>query len=126
MKNLVLVLMLAAGTAAFAGRTAPVYTGHVDVGSNKSLEQIESAIRKGLVAKRWVVEDSKKGEIIAKVMVRKHVAKVKITYNKDKVTIAYMDSVNLNYEEKGGEPYIHGNYNRWIQHLEQHITANLF
>jgi len=113
-------------TLALAGcRTAPIY--NVDsspVGSSsKKVTQatVGKAIKSAGAGLGWQMNEKKPGLIIGTLHIRSHMARVKITYDKRKYSIEYMDSANLRYD---GES-IHSNYNGWVQRLDNNIRSQL-
>lgn len=125
MKKYLVLLLMACSLSAFAGKYKPIYNAEFEVSENLSKKQVEKAIKKGIINKGWTVVKSESGVMYAKILVRSHMAKVKISYTAKSIKIEYDDSSNLGYREKGGEPRIHGNYNRWVQYLEQSINRAL-
>lgn len=123
------VLMVVLGSnhadAAF-GRTkpvlnivdAPIFTGSKET---PALKDVEKAIRAAAVEERWVVTKIEDGHLQAELTVRRHFAKVDITYSSEAYSIKYNDSVLLLYD---GEE-IHRNYNNWVQQLSDRIKIEL-
>ncbi len=72
----------------------------------------------------WTVEKLTPGEIIAKLVVRnKHIAYIKIQYDRHKIAVKYHDSQNLNYSRVGtSAEVIHPNYLKWVDFLMSKIT----
>ena len=65
------------------------------------------------------------GTIDSTLHLREHVARIKVDYDASQVRIAYVDSSNLDFKEKRGKRYIHGNYLGWIGYLVNDISTNL-
>ena len=61
------------------------------------------------------------GVISGRLALRTHVAVVEVTYDTKTYSIAYKDSVNLDF----ANGTIHKNYNGWITNLDRAIRANL-
>ncbi len=97
---------------------APVITGS---GKVPSLAQVETAIRNGATYKRWTVRPVAAGHVEASIHVRRHFAKVNITFSPRAYSIKYADSRVLLYDGT----HIHRNYNKWIKLLERQINHNL-
>ena len=51
----------------------------------------------------------------------KHHVVVDVAYDATSATIAYVTSQNMDYKIKGGEPWIHSSYIRWVTLLAQAI-----
>jgi len=116
---------LIAGPAS-AARLQEVYNPEpIAVPPGKSLEQVKSAIHRGLVEKGFVYKDigpnqvqgkytrpSKKGD---------YVAVFDVKYDTTSVRISYKNSENLNYDSGN----IHPTYNKWIHTAENYIRLNL-
>lgn len=124
-KLLVKLLLLAVVAGAVVGcRSAMVY--NVDeqsiVSSGKpNMKDIKSAILRAGASLGWQMKESKPGQIVATLFLRKHMAQVDITYSTKSYSITYKNSSNLNYD---GET-IHSNYNGWVQNLQRQIDAQL-
>ncbi len=98
-----------------------------------SLEDLQGWIEASAAWQRWSVLQSEPGRAILRVDVRRHTAIVDVTYDENDFSIAYRDSINLNYSEKGNKrwvnkrrietpgPRIHPNYNRWVADLANTI-----
>ncbi|MES9903298.1 MAG: hypothetical protein ABW168_11575 [Sedimenticola sp.] len=91
--------------------------------SDASLDQLSSVIRRAGTGLGWQMKAIAPGHILGTLLLRNHVAKVDITYNKKNFSINYKDSQNLDYKQEDGKNTIHSNYNGWIQRLEQGIMA---
>jgi len=68
------------------------------------------------------MKEIKTGHILGTLHLRKHVAKIDITFDNKSLNIQYKDSVNLDY--KSDDQTIHSNYNGWIQNLTKAIMAS--
>src|SRR5687768_12010937 len=86
---------------------------------------VSKAIKTGIVRRGWVVTKDEKGQIDATLNIRSHTAKVAIPYNAKEVAIKYVDSTDLDYSEKKGKRYIHGNYVKWIRNMQADIQRQL-
>lgn len=89
--------------------------------SNKSMDQVKSAIIDAGTPLGWVFSDKGEGHLVATLAVRKHMAVVDITYNTKAYSINYKDSENLSYDGTN----IHQNYNSWVQNLQRRINIKL-
>lgn len=126
MKRMMLLMLCSLAVPAIAGRTQPVYEPEILVDGKPSTDQIAQVIKKALVARTWAVKGDEKGVISAQIWVRSHSAKIKVHYNKKKITIKYVASENLAEKHKGDTVFIHRNYNRWIKNLENDISRAIF
>ena len=97
----------------------------VQVPAGIAAADVAKAIKVGIVRRGWSVTKDEKGEIEAVLNVRTHMAKVSIPYNTKEVAIHYVASDNLEYQEKGGVKYIHGNYLKWVRNMQSDIQREL-
>jgi hypothetical protein len=116
----VLVSPLASARAAPLEEPPPIA-----VPAERSEVDVVRAIKFSLAEKGWVVESEKPGSISASHSPRKHVARVEITTAAGQVTIKYVDSVNLNFAQKGDKREIHPAYNEWVTALHDQIARNV-
>lgn len=111
----------------FAGcRAAAVYNVNqnpVEVKSSTTDDQLYKAIKVAGLNLGWQVKKVKPGLAQAQIFLRKHMALVEISYNKDNFSISYKDSSNLNYDPAKGT--IHKNYNGWVQNLRNAISLQI-
>lgn len=127
----IISLVLAALSAiAFSGhalaRSAPlVDPDPIAVPAGLADKQIAKEIKRALLQRGWEVSGDKPGEIEGILHLRTHMAKIRIGYDNQQVKIAYLDSSELEYEEKKGKRVIHPNYLGWIGFLASDIKANL-
>jgi len=123
------IALAALSLFAFAGfvhaRTAPlVDPDPVSIPSGLSDEQIVKDIKRALIGRGWSITTEQPGEIQSTLHLRDHVARIKVTYDAKQVRLAYMDSSNLDYKLKRGQPVIHGNYLGWIGFLVNDLNTN--
>lgn len=111
--------------AAHAGRApVPLYTPEpIAIPARATPAQVETAIREAIRERGWTGNLAAPGHFVAVLHVRKHIAKVDIRFNAKTVTMAYRDSVLLNYAKEDGRETIHNNYNGWVMNLERGIRA---
>ena len=88
-------------------------------------DEVAQAIKAALIGRTWTVEKMAPGRIDAALYIRKHVARVAITYDASTIRIAYQSSENLDYKEKRGKRYIHDNYLGWIENLVGDIRRHV-
>ena len=104
----------------------PMYQpGVIRASSTTEINKIQSAIKVSLVDLGWKIMDEKEGMIRALLDLREHTVTIDLLYTKEGVQIQYVDSSELGYREKDGQPYIHKKYTSWIKNLEKKISINL-
>ncbi len=108
-------------------RTAPLYNPEpIEVPQGLTKKEVGKAIKLAMVKRGWSAASVKPGKILAVLHIRKHTAKVLITYDAKQVRIKYAGSENLKYKKKeDGIEIIHKNYNSWIRNLATDIEAKL-
>ena len=107
-------------------RFAPVYnieSEPISSGSGKalSLEQIKSAIHRGVVDKTWTLMESGENRFLATYSKGAKSASVTITYSLKEYSIRYEKSALLSYDGTN----IHNRYNSWIKGLRISINQQL-
>ncbi len=125
-RNLVVFLFVTLATFLVAGcRTAPVMNiedSPITVtGGKYTQDDVRKAIIRAGTSLGWKMKDIKPGHMEGTLLIRSHMAKVDIFYDKNKYSIKYKDSSNLNYDGTN----IHSNYNGWVQNLDRAIQAQL-
>lgn len=88
-------------------------------------ELVEKAIRIAAAERRWTVAAQEPGVLVADLAHRSHLARVRIKYDASQVSLTYLDSLNLDYEEDGGARTIHRSYNNWVGALADAIGRAL-
>lgn len=89
----------------------------------KTNEDVYKAIKDAGASLGWVIRKKQNGVATGKLLLREHMALVKITYDAKSYNIEYVDSKNINYNKEDNT--IHKNYNGWIRNLERAIEARL-
>jgi len=125
MKLLRIMALCVAMTTTAATAAELVDPQPIAVPAGRNTAAIATAIKLGLAQAQWVVAGEEPGRIVGMFTPRTHVAKVAISYDTAQVSIAYLDSSNLKYEEDDGQRYIHGNYNKWTAAVASNIAAAL-
>lgn len=103
---------------------APVYnvpTTKLDKRHSKG--QVYTAIKDAGKSLGWKITRLSSGVAQGKIILRTHLAVVRIQYNASSYSIKYVRSENLKYN--GTKGTIHSNYNGWIQNLERAIDLRL-
>jgi hypothetical protein len=86
---------------------------------------VAKAIRLGGAQRGWIVTRQDPGAMELTLNIRTHMAKVGVKYDTQSIQLTYLDSTNLDYEEKKGNRYIHRNYPKWVNNLANDITVQL-
>jgi len=86
---------------------------------------VATSIRLGGAQRGWLVTRQDPGAMELTLNIRTHVAKVGVKYDTQSIQLTYLDSTNLDYEEKKGNRYIHRNYPKWVNNLVNDITMQL-
>lgn len=121
-----LFALVALSQPAQAGRNVPlVNPDPVALPAGLSEEAMLKDLKRALIGRGWEVEAERPGEIDAVLRLRDHVASIRIAYTASDVRIAYVDSVNLDYKNRKGTPYIHRNYLSWIDNVIRDFRTNL-
>ncbi|MDR1311492.1 MAG: hypothetical protein LBK01_06420 [Burkholderiaceae bacterium] len=101
-------------------------------GSGKQLttSQVKQTVAQAGKERNWLFSqtagNSDAGTMLATLMVRgKHTIVLRVPYTKDKYSLLYADSTNMNYAVCGKNAYIHPNYNAWVRTLQQNIQSAL-
>ncbi|MGQ2964390.1 hypothetical protein [Methylophilus sp.] len=127
--SLLLVAMLP--MQAHARNTVPVETIEKEAikpasGKTLSLAQVKQAVTTAAEKNDWKVTSATEGKIQATLEVRqKHTVRIEITYDATAYSILYKDSVNMKYETKYDQAYIHPFYNKWVGILKNSIDQEL-
>lgn len=128
MKKLMSVLLilgsLLINQAAFARDEPLVDPGTQTVfAGNTDIERLKTAIRAGARVHNWNITREEPEQFRMTVTSRgkySAIVDVKIV-DAQSVQIVYVDSMNLNYGVRDGQPVIHPTYNRWVNNLLQAI-----
>lgn len=120
-----LVVALFAGLLLLSGcRTNPVMNindAAITVSGKYTKADVKKAIVTAGQSLGWVMKDKAPGHLIGSLYLRTHIAIVDVKYDKNKYSITYKDSTNLNYDGVN----IHSNYNGWVQNLNVAIQGQL-
>jgi hypothetical protein len=91
-----------------------------------SLEENRAAILRGMAVHRWERVSDESGRIVARLVVRRHMAEVTISYDANEIEIRYRNSEELACKPSGDScSEIHRAYNRWVVQLRKDISAEL-
>jgi hypothetical protein len=119
---MVLALFVLAVPIVFAAYLVTPETLDVTL-SARSDEEVEGAIIRACERRKWIPSQRMDNEIVATLYNRQHTVVVSIAYSKDGYSIAYKDSVNMNYNAR--RHLIHSAYLRWIEILNNDIQNQL-
>ena len=97
----------------------------IAVPAGLAAKDVAKAIKVGISRRGWVVSKDEHSQIDAVLSLRSHSARVAIPYSAKEVTIKYVSSEDLDYQENNGTKYIHGNYMKWIRNMEADIQREL-
>lgn len=127
-KFLKLGLLVAMVAVVFTGcRTSTVQNieaaPYTPTSKSVKMDKIAQGIIRAGVGLGWQMKKVKEGEILGTLLLRDHMAKVKIPYDGKEYSIIYQDSSNLKYDAE--DKTIHSNYNGWIQNLSNAIQLQL-
>ena len=97
----------------------------IPVPAGLDAKAVATSIRLGGAQRGWLVTRQDPGAMELTLNIRTHVAKVGVKYDTQSIQPTYLDSTNLDYEEKKGNRYIHRNYPKWVNNLVNDITMQL-
>ena len=97
----------------------------VMVPAGLSQQALVKDIKRTLAGRGWQVSQEQPGVIDSTLHLREHMAKIRVTYDERQVSFAYVDSSKLDFAEKKGRRYIHGNYLGWIGYLVSDLSTNM-
>jgi hypothetical protein len=122
-----LLLLVTCFLLPFAAQSAAplVDPAPVPIPSGLDAETVRKEITRSLIGRSWVVSAEQPGEIEATLHLRKHVARVAVSYDEHEVRLAYVSSERLDYKVSRGQRRIHKNYLNWIRYVMTDISNNL-
>jgi len=97
----------------------------IPVPAGLDAKAVATSIRLGGAQRGWLVTRQDPGAMELTLNIRTHVAKLGVKYDTQSIQLTYLDSTNLDYEEKKGNRYIHRNYPKWVNNLVNDITMQL-
>jgi hypothetical protein len=97
----------------------------VSIPAGLSQDGVAKDIKRALMGRGWEVTSEAPGQIEAQLHLREHFAQIKVTYDEKSVQFAYVDSRNLDFENKRGRKYIHRNYLGWMTYLTTDLATNM-
>jgi hypothetical protein len=123
--HLAALLLIPLAFMLMGARAVLVDPAPIAVPAGLAAKDVAKAIKVGISRRGWVVSKDENSQIDAVLSLRSHSARVAIPYNEKEVTIRYVSSEDLDYQEKNGTKYIHGNYMKWIRNMEADIQREL-
>lgn len=121
-----LLILLPLFLLLMGARQAPlVDPDPIAVPAGVSLKTVEREIKRALVGRGWTITAESEGQIDSTLNVRAHSARVRISYDTQRVALNYVSSDNLAYEEKRGQRLIHKNYASWINNVMTDVSRGL-
>lgn len=113
-----LLLLLPVLLLLMGARQAPlVDPDPIMIPQGLSSETVVKEIKRALIGRNWTITSEQPGRIDSTLNLRAHVARIAVSYDNQRVSIAYVSSENLKFEEKKGQRYIHKNYASWINNV---------
>lgn len=132
LRKFVLAAAMAAASSTSMAREAPLKDpGKIELAiagdqAASSAAKVRSALVLAGTARGWTVVGDQPGRLTLSFnKADKHRATVAVSYDARSFEIRYVDSHNLNYGQRDGQPMIHPNYNRWVNNLAQD-TRNFY
>lgn len=122
--SIVLALLFVSG-AAHARKDELVDPAPVEIPQGLTDKQVNREIQRSLLGRGWNINQAKPRDIESTLFLRDHQARIRVSWDDKQVRVTYLDSSNLNYEEKRGKRYIHPNYLNWMNYLQNDFKANL-
>ncbi len=89
----------------------------------KSANDVKDAIIRAGSSLGWVITEKDASTLQGTLLLRSHLAKIKIPYSKSSYSLLYQESRNLEFNPE--DKTIHSNYNGWIQNLDRNIQIQL-
>jgi hypothetical protein len=97
----------------------------IPVPAGLDAKAVATSIRLGGAQRGWLVTRQDPGAMELTLNIRTHMAKLGVKYDTQSIQLTYLESTNLDYEEKKGNRYIHRNYPKWVNNLVNDITMQL-
>ncbi|MEG3112881.1 hypothetical protein SC127_19325 [Pantoea sp. T14] len=119
--NTILMLALTATLLTGCAGTAPIHNVNQSLSQRYTDNQMKVAIIEAGIGRKWVMTPVAPGILNGRLSQRGFTANIRVTYTDQSYIIQYVSSENL----KAENGKIHGNYNRWINNLDQDIQLRL-
>jgi hypothetical protein len=104
--------------------TKPVYNvdaAPLNAPATATMDDIQNAIIRAGAGRGWQMRPDGEGHLVATLSVRSHFAAADIYFDKQRYSILYQQSENLDYDGSN----IHNNYNKWIRTLQSDISNQM-
>lgn len=114
-----LALLAIHGSEVFArSEPMPEFTAEQILSKPDSPAAVKAAIRKAAAKLGWEVR-SEQGDTLRLVLeIRgKHELTIDVKAGPQAVDVVYVNSINLNYQDRDGQVLIHPSYGRWVNNL---------
>lgn len=110
---------------AFAGRKE-IYNPVIDV-PNLPISATKALVKKSIERQFTYSEIKEEDDNSFRFQfnIRSHYADLMVRFTETSIEFEFLSCVNLDYKIKKGKPYIHKNYNIWMQDLETDINLEL-
>ena len=108
-----------------SGSLSSITTIHTAIPSSAKISEkdVKEAILNITSRYGWTLDQEQANSFVFKIIRRKHMVKIKISYSVSEYTIEYVDSENMKYDKETNS--IHHNYTRWVNNLDKHIYKSI-
>jgi hypothetical protein len=110
---------------AYARQTDLVEPEAVAIPAGQATADTLNAIKFALAKKNWVIENTLPNHVEASHSQGGHSARIAVDSTATQVSIRYVDSVNLNFEQDGNQREIHPTYNKWVADLRSELASDV-
>lgn len=87
--------------------------------------RVAKGLLEALANRKWLIEGDTGESITARYAVREHWLRIRIDYTSRGLTYRYLDSKDFDYEEAGGERYIHRRANKIMGQLNREVRIQV-
>lgn len=89
-------------------------------------KKVHDAIQQALIARKWAILAKTPNSFDAEYKRgADQGARIRVSHQGNKISIKYLSSTDLQYEENGGSPVIHKRYLGWVSNLERQIQLEV-
>lgn len=130
MRQFAVITLLCCATllpaVAQAGRTASLTEpGPIEVTASATPDQIQQGIKSAMTSLRWTPDNEHPGYVEGKYTGGNYWVRIAVSCAGHTVSIRYLTSNGLSFEEKGDRRLIHANYNKWVTALASAIPRSV-
>ena len=119
-------ILLLPVAALLMAATPLVDPGPIATPAALSAKDVRNSLRRTLAARHWIINKDEPGELVATLHVRSHALTVRFADGNGRITMSYVDSVNLDYSvRRDGTRMIHRKYPGWMANLSNAIQLEL-